>query len=632
MCKELIYIWINQDANGCFHQMGFNFSPIFDISFDITQRVLCISETRDINIFRQNNLLNVTAIIGENGTGKTTLLQYLTSLSNMPFSEAKQRYETWQEHQNALGEFIAVYSEGDTHNIKIINNTVEKISLHGEEIHPYSGDEFRAENYIGNISHIYISNSEYTSNLNMRSEAVDYISLTNGALKPLFSDFFKSIFNAPLGLIADTAFNALQLIFSNKLSSKKIQVLLDLMYQDYICTNKKDLCGKKVDTVSFSIDHILRTIPDEEQQANYTTKFSEKAHINAFHKAACIELRKLSLNNGNEENLVVNLICELVFSYKFQLQGEWLTLEEAFSQCTEYISNITDEGQKSYYLFAIEEIKALSALVAESDRLDNFLPKGDLGRREFFSTGIQKLWRIIKNSIETRKSFVLKYVSVIDLEMSSGERALLNFTSRIYFSSKIEWFMGGNGFKFNENVLLLIDEIDLYLHPEWQRRILRDLINELKQNFEGHSFQIILSSHSPIVLSDIPCKNSIYLKRKNATDPVFQVPHNAQTFGANIHTLYQDAFFIKNGLAMGEYAKQYVNQLLIDVREGRYTGDEAKKRIALIGEPIIRKKLLQVAGQPMPEELPAPERQQMIDFLKRQKLEIERQLEMLERR
>ena len=156
MHKELIYIWINQDANGCFHQMGFNFSPLFNISFNVTQRALCISETRDINIFHQNNLLNITAIIGENGTGKTTFMQYLTSLSNIPFSEPKPGYETWQEHQNALGEFIAVYFEGDTNNIKIINNTRKSISLHGQEIQPYSLDESRTENYIGNISHIYI--------------------------------------------------------------------------------------------------------------------------------------------------------------------------------------------------------------------------------------------------------------------------------------------------------------------------------------------------------------------------------------------------------------------------------------------------------------------------------------------
>ena len=149
------------------------------------------------------------------------------------------------------------------------------------------------------------------------------------------------------------------------------------------------------------------------------------------------------------------------------------------------------------------------------------------------------------NNARKGHAFALKYLVVLNLEMSSGERALLNIMSRICFASQIENYMPGKGIQWNTNILLLIDEIDLYLHPEWQRRIVRDLLSLLRRQFKGHYFQIILTSHSPIVLSDIPVENCIFLKKKS-NGTVCQEERNTQTFGANIYTLYKDAFFLSD--------------------------------------------------------------------------------------
>ncbi len=114
--------------------------------------------------------------------------------------------------------------------------------------------------------------------------------------------------------------------------------------------------------------------------------------------------------------------------------------------------------------------------------------------------------------------------------------------SRIYFSAHIREFLPDKSFQWEESILLIIDEIDLYLHPEWQRIIVSELLNIVKDQFPNNYFQIIVTSHSPIVLSDIPIENSIYLDR-NADGLTRQVQRNEQTFGANIHALYQNAFF-----------------------------------------------------------------------------------------
>ena len=257
-----------------------------------------------------------------------------------------------------------------------------------------------------------------------------------------------------------------------------------------------------------------------------------------------------------------------------------------------------------------------------------------------YATAPVESFQIILNDARKGYAFVLKYLVVLNLGMSSGERALLNIMSRICFASQIENYMPGKGIHWNTNILLLIDEIDLYLHPEWQRRIVRDLLSLLRRQFKGHYFQIILTSHSPIVLSDIPVENCIFLK-KRSDGTVCQEKRNAQTFGANIYTLYKDAFFLSDDkLAMGEFAQNKINQWIDKIETGKFSEEEANKIIGLIGEPLVRrnvekmvrrqyKKLEPVKGRESIHSEVTEEKKKMIEFLERQKAEIEKQIRML---
>ena len=200
--------------------------------------------------------------------------------------------------------------------------------------------------------------------------------------------------------------------------------------------------------------------------------------------------------------------------------------------------------------------------------------------------------------------------------------------------------MPGKGIQWNTNILLLIDEIDLYLHPEWQRRIVRDLLSLLRRQFKGYYFQIILTSHSPIVLSDIPVENCIFLK-KRSDGTVCQEERNTQTFGANIYTLYKDAFFLSDDkLAMGEFAQNKINQWIDKIETGELSEEKAYKIIGLIGEPLVRrnvekmvrrqyKKLEPVKGRESIHSEVTEEKKKMIEFLERQKTEIEKQIKIL---
>ncbi len=91
-------------------------------------------------------------------------------------------------------------------------------------------------------------------------------------------------------------------------------------------------------------------------------------------------------------------------------------------------------------------------------------------------------------------------------------------------------------------VNLILDEIELYYHPEYQRQFINKLLESLKKlKLSGiKGINIIFSSHSPFILSDIPHCN--VMKLMDGVPLGFE--DQKKTFGANIHEMLTDAFFL----------------------------------------------------------------------------------------
>lgn len=81
--------------------------------------------------------------------------------------------------------------------------------------------------------------------------------------------------------------------------------------------------------------------------------------------------------------------------------------------------------------------------------------------------------------------------------------------------------------------VVLIDEIDLHLHPRWQRR----LIPKLQQTFPN--CQLIVTTHSPLVLSYVPRENVMVLKD-------FQILNTTPyTFGRDANSILFELMGVK---------------------------------------------------------------------------------------
>ena len=217
------------------------------------------------------------------------------------------------------------------------------------------------------------------------------------------------------------------------------------------------------------------------------------------------------------------------------------------------------------------------------------------------------LEQIKKSFFEKEYSFVLKYINIGGLSLASGERAMLNFFSWLYLVPYFRIISNDVYESLHDNVLLLIDEIDLYCHPSWQQKLVKSLIKEINVLYAGKKVQIIFTTHSPIVLSDIPECNVIFLKRKEGKCYIDNKKNHTETFGANIYKLFDDAFFLEERGQIGEFAKNKIQNIIKRIQPFTNQRNEViypeltkeeieqtEKEISLIGESIIRDKLLEM--------------------------------------
>ncbi len=135
-------------------------------------------------------------------------------------------------------------------------------------------------------------------------------------------------------------------------------------------------------------------------------------------------------------------------------------------------------------------------------------------------------------------------------DFSSGEQEMLDMYSRIYDAL--------TKFRSTNQMLLILDEAEIGYHPEWQRRFINNIVHFLNSmNVPDGFFQIIVTSHSPLILSDIPLSCTNYLFPDNVSE---KTKPSQETFGANIFDLYRNSFFLKEGM-IGEFAMEKIEKV-----------------------------------------------------------------------
>ena len=91
----------------------------------------------------------------------------------------------------------------------------------------------------------------------------------------------------------------------------------------------------------------------------------------------------------------------------------------------------------------------------------------------------------------------------------------------------------------HENAVVLIDEIDLHLHPKWQRDIISIISNVFK------NVQFIVTTHSPLVIQSMEDVN-LYVLRRQGEKVVVERSPVTNFSGWTVEEILRDAMKMEN--------------------------------------------------------------------------------------
>lgn len=155
-------------------------------------------------------------------------------------------------------------------------------------------------------------------------------------------------------------------------------------------------------------------------------------------------------------------------------------------------------------------------------------------------------------------------------QLSDGYRVMLYMVCDIaYRMAELNPQLGINAVR-NTPGVVLIDEVDLHLHPRWQSRILGDL----QAIFP--SVQFIVTTHSPSVIASVDrTKLRIFGDEGNVTLP------GTQTFGKDVSAIYED---VLGASSRPEISAELFDQAYRALDRDQY--DEARKLISQLEQMI----------------------------------------------
>lgn len=153
--------------------------------------------------------------------------------------------------------------------------------------------------------------------------------------------------------------------------------------------------------------------------------------------------------------------------------------------------------------------------------------------------------------------------------ISSGQNSILTLFARIFDIYK----------KFNE-VTIFIDEGEIHLHPEWQRNYINELVRFFSStNTEQCKIKLVITSHSPFVLCDLPNESINFIGEKDRL--------NTPMFASNIYDLYNKGFGLKR--TIGEFSHTKLKETIQSIKKGELSYKEILKRSNSIGDLFVSK-------------------------------------------
>ncbi|REC62354.1 ABC transporter [Chryseobacterium pennae] len=135
----------------------------------------------------------------------------------------------------------------------------------------------------------------------------------------------------------------------------------------------------------------------------------------------------------------------------------------------------------------------------------------------------------------------------------------------------------------DSNSLFLLDEPETHFNPEWRAQFISTLKECLRQSSNQNMRDILLSSHSPFIISDSIEDNVLIFKRNKDKMITVERP-DFNTFGASVNRITMDIFERDN--TIGDLANSSVENFEIRHKNGEDPKELIKEINNTLGESV----------------------------------------------
>ncbi|GCD10338.1 AAA family ATPase [Clostridium tagluense] len=636
---ELICVYIERYRNIEKQKIIFNNNFIINIDMhenkdDIPTVSVDIKEKKDINEINiyGENIKNITAIVGKNSTGKSNFLNCIGNL----------------EESSQDGQFIIIY-KGTNKNIIIETVNVnlycinQKSIIESDKKEGYSSlfvyKDNKIEEYKLDEENSYqltkmdkhtraLSNIEYLSIgeefNNIRGDRVNGTRPLNRFGAPYNKKSYLYEFIYLTGKNEENyTTNHLKLCFNLEIinkdnDDKKIYILPQFdICKKYLELDKVKfkevflvaLLDKRLDIIQH---HITRDDVQEWEKSRLDTYLMEYDSI------------KKEIY-GLEED-ITKIIAE-----KNTLNNKLNHLEEKSVVCKEYVKFLTElfsiVNNSEHFEFRFTSESKIEATINLKDIIEDELVKEftKLLELDYHMNMYGADYALVTKTIKPSIIYLSEGLKYLNYVFGALDRSLTINKKELEEEKYKELNKDG------QTTVLLLDEPEVHFHPEWSRTFINELVKFITKNYSKFNFQIIITTHSPFILTDIFEQNVIKFI-KNDDGKAIVEKSNIASFGANIHTLLTKSFFMNS--TIGEFANQKIKNVVkimdkykefknkseienIEFKEEykKYMNckeedeiniDKLKENIKYIidniGEPLIKRKLEEMHRITFPED------------------------------
>jgi len=614
---ELRYVWIQDYKN--IKNTGFNISNQTNEVFEFIDNNLIInvkfkSTPKD---FYKKNITSVTAIVGKNGSGKTNFTEFINYglahvrngglstylslkgflvLDKLIFIQDEILIKNIDELSN-LGYKVLRFK-----NVPLDESVGHQIRWHEMEKNKYiyynPTFDFRAVNVRDNLVNISTTNLVYYDLYNSRKlfpYAVDEKSKINPLMAHQAMEDFR---------LSNLLLNFRNLEEYIDFLPEDIIIMIDNEQDNYLLRNQyfdeKAENYKELNKLQRELNWLKSYVHNDFNFAPYLIEDREDHSYKLFKIPVNIQkifFRQLFYLNtfqvllNNETLFPIELARYFIISKERQSISELKVSKKIFDNLLRIDNYISELMEKSKWDITYLKQYKDTSYNFENNHNEISITFGKI------RVALDKNRKLINSCIGNIKKLlngkdILSYNPL--KEFSSGQRQLLSLFARFYWAkdeitlSEIKEY-GILG----ESIIIFIDEGEVALHPEWQREFFNKISSFLSELFSDKNIQIILTTHSPFVLSDIPKNDILFLNNSTGNLNISNL-EKENTFGANIYSLLSDSFFMDN--TMGKFSENKIKEIIkILTSDHSHYNDkmlnETQFIIDSIGEPIIKEQL-----------------------------------------